>query len=91
MEQPLQSKSESSVYDLPSTEKIVRYLHAALEFPTKSTVLKATRNGWLVGWPRLTVESVNAFFFNSNETEQGHMKSQIQGVRSMNKKEAEAK
>ena len=32
-----------NVYDLSSTEKTVRYLHAELGFPTKYTVLKAIR------------------------------------------------
>ncbi len=61
-------------------------MHAALVFPTKSTMLKATRNGWLVGWPGLTVESVNTFFPESDEMQQGNMKSQRQRFRSTNKK-----
>ena len=89
LQRPLPTEAALSVYDLPSTEKIVRYLHAALGFPTKATMLKAIRNGWLVGWPGLTIESVNAFFPESNETQQGHMKSQRQGVRSTSSNEKE--
>ncbi len=35
LEQTLQSKASSRIYDLWSTEKIVIYLHAVLGFPTK--------------------------------------------------------
>ncbi|KAL7474390.1 hypothetical protein ACHAW6_000365, partial [Cyclotella cf. meneghiniana] len=35
----------NNVYDLPSTAHLVQYLHAALSFPTKNTLLAAIRNG----------------------------------------------
>ena len=50
-------------------------------------MLKAIRNKWLVGWPGLTLKSVNAFFPESNETQKGHMKQQRQGVRSTQEKD----
>ena len=78
-----------NVYDLPTTEKIVRYLHAALGFPTKATVLLAIRKDWLIGWPSLTTENTNAYFPESNKTQDGHMKQQRQGVRSTKEKEKE--
>jgi hypothetical protein len=31
----------SNVYDLPSTQEVIRFLHAALGFPTKQTLLAA--------------------------------------------------
>ena len=76
LQRPCKKEAAMNVYDLPTNEKIVRYLHAALGFPTKATMLNAIRKGWLVGWPGLTKENVNANFPESNETQDGHMKQQ---------------
>ena len=51
IQRPVPGDPCQNVYELPTTEKVVRYLHAALGFPTKATMLKAIRNKWLVGWP----------------------------------------
>ena len=41
-----QNKPEANnVYDLPSVEALVRYMHAAAGFPVRSTWLKAIKNG----------------------------------------------
>ncbi len=45
LQRPLPNEAASNVYELPSTEKIVKYLHTALGFPTKSTMMKAIRSG----------------------------------------------
>ena len=82
-----------NVYDLPSIEPAIRYLHAAAGFPVKTTWLKAIRNGHYNTWPLLTVKNVNTYFPESEETQQGHMRCQRQGVRStkvkVKKEEAE--
>ena len=44
------------VYDMPSIQPAIRYLHAAAGFPTKSTWLKAIRNNNYMSWPLLTVK-----------------------------------
>ena len=87
LQRPLPNEAASNVYDLPSTENMIKYLHAALGFPTKATMIKAIRNGWLIGWPGLTIENVNTFFPESDATHKGHMKAQRQGVRSTKEKE----
>ncbi|KAL7528559.1 LOW QUALITY PROTEIN: hypothetical protein ACHAWF_005413 [Thalassiosira exigua] len=51
-----------NLFDLPSAEKAIRYLHACLGFPTKATWLAAIRRGSFVGWTLVTVASVNAHF-----------------------------
>ena len=51
-----------NVYELASTVEAVRYLHAALGFPTKSTMLKAIQNKWLLSLPSITASVVNEFF-----------------------------
>ena len=42
----IQNRPEASnVYDLPSMEALVRYMHAAAGFPVRSTWLKAIKTG----------------------------------------------
>ena len=69
-----------NVYDLPSIAPAIRYLHAAAGFPTKSTWLKSIHNKNYLTWPPLTVKNLNKYFPEPEETQQGHMKSQRQGV-----------
>ncbi len=63
-------------------KKVVRFLHAALGFPTKATLLTAARNGNLVTFPGLTPDNINKHFPESEETQKGHMRQARQGVRS---------
>ena len=72
----------NNVYELPSLENAVRYLHAAVGFPTKATWLKSTRNGNYLTWPLLTIHNVNRHFPESEETQKGNICNQRQGVRS---------
>lgn len=69
-----------NVYELPSTKEVVRFLHAALGFPTKATLLTAIRHGNLVTFPGLTTATVTKHFPESDETQKGHMKQTKQGV-----------
>ena len=71
-----------SVYELPSTKEVVRFLHAVLVFPTKATLLTAARKGNLITFPGLTPENILKHFPESDETIKGHMKQVKQGVRS---------
>ena len=41
---------ENSVYDLPSVEALVRYMHAVSGFPVKSTCIKAIKHGNCYAW-----------------------------------------
>eukprot|EP00804_Cyclotella_cryptica_P021373 CCRYP_016768-RA/>CCRYP_016768-RA protein AED:0.31 eAED:0.20 QI:0/0/0/0.66/1/0.66/3/0/521 len=71
-----------NVYELPSIQQTIRYLHAAAGFPTKTTWMAAIRHGNYDTWPLVTVANVHKHFPQSEETQQGHMRSQRQGVRS---------
>eukprot|EP00804_Cyclotella_cryptica_P000450 CCRYP_019933-RA/>CCRYP_019933-RA protein AED:0.03 eAED:0.04 QI:0/0/0/1/0.4/0.16/6/0/1642 len=71
-----------NVYELPSIEQSIQYLHAAAGFPTKSTWLAAIRKGNYSTWPLITVKNVHKHFPQSEETQQGHMRNQRQGTRS---------
>ena len=52
-------KSANSVYELPSTKEVVRFLHAALGFPTKAILLTAAKKGNLVTFPSLMPENIS--------------------------------
>ena len=80
--QPRDPDSINNVYELPSMEQSIRYLHGAAGFPTKTTWLKAIRRGNYDTWPLINVTNVNKHFLESEETQQGHMRNQRQGVRS---------
>ena len=71
-----------NVYELPSVEPTVRYLHGAAGFPTKASWLKAIRKGNYLSWPLINVKNVAKYFPESEETQKGHMRGQRQGVRS---------
>jgi hypothetical protein len=76
------TETAASVYELPSTKEVVRFLHAALGLPTKATLLTAARNGNLVTFPGMTPKNISKHFPESDETLKGHMKQTKQGVRS---------
>eukprot|EP00956_Cyclotella_meneghiniana_P019401 scaffold33215_cov93-Cyclotella_meneghiniana.AAC.1 len=76
----------ANVHDLPSTERVIRYLHAAAGFPTKATWLKAISKGFYSTWPLLTSKNVNKYFPESEETQKGHMRQMRSGVRKTNRK-----
>lgn len=76
----------SNVYDLPSTEQVVRYLHAAAGFPTKATWLKAINDGFYATWPMINARNVNKYFPESEETQKGHMRQKRSGVRKTNRR-----
>eukprot|EP00804_Cyclotella_cryptica_P029656 CCRYP_019045-RA/>CCRYP_019045-RA protein AED:0.39 eAED:0.39 QI:0/-1/0/1/-1/1/1/0/453 len=76
------TESANSVYELPSTNEVVRFLHAASGYPTKATLLQAAKHGNLITFPGLTPENIAKHFPESNETQKGHMKQTKQGIRS---------
>ena len=51
-----------NVYELPSIEQTIRYLHAAAGFPTKTTWLAAIRQGNYNTWPLVMVSNVHKHF-----------------------------
>ena len=71
----------NNVYSLPLIPHTSWYLHAAAGFPVKETWLNTIKAGNYVTWPGLTTTAVRKHF-PADETQQGHMKKQRQGVRS---------
>ena len=72
----------NSVYDLPSTEEAIKWMHAVCGYPVKSTWLKAVKAGNYIGWPLLTERNVNKCYPETTETPNGHMNQTRKNVRS---------
>ena len=72
----------NSVYDLPSTEMAIKWMHAVCGYPVKSTWIKAIQAGNFIGWPLLTVKNVQKYYPETNETPKGHMNQTRKNVRS---------
>ena len=68
------------MYDLPSMEALVRYMHAAAGLPVRSTWLKAIKHGNFNSWPGLTYNNAEKYCPQSIETLKGHMVKYSQGV-----------
>eukprot|EP00804_Cyclotella_cryptica_P019513 CCRYP_006650-RA/>CCRYP_006650-RA protein AED:0.36 eAED:0.36 QI:0/-1/0/1/-1/1/1/0/427 len=77
-----------SVYDLPSTEQAIKWMHAVCGYPVKSTWLKAVQAGNFIGWPLLTAKNVQKYYPDSAETPQGHLNQTRKNVRSTKPKPA---
>ena len=58
-------QSVNDVYNLPSTGKSIRYIHACSVFPTKSTWIKATGLGNYTTWPGLTIKPTRKYFLET--------------------------
>ena len=76
------AETAMSMYDLPNTKEVVRFLRAALGTPTRATLLTAAQHGNLVTFPGMTPENISQHFNKLDETQRGHMKQTKQGVRS---------
>ncbi|KAL7534171.1 hypothetical protein ACHAWF_006436, partial [Thalassiosira exigua] len=74
-------RQANSVYDLPSTEQAIKWMHAVCGYPVKSTWLAAIEAGNFVGWPLLTVRNVKKYYPETTETPKGHMNQTRKNVR----------
>ena len=77
----------NSVDELPRIEQVIRYLHAAAEYPAKTTWIKAINAGFFALWLILTMKAVDKYSSESTKTQKGHMQQQRQGVHSTQEKE----
>jgi hypothetical protein len=71
-DRPPPSKAIHNVYELKTQPELVGYYHAAADFPTKPSWLKAIKNKQYASWPGLTWEAVNKIFPEFEETLKGH-------------------
>ncbi len=72
----------NNIYDLPSIEQAIRWMHAVCGNPVKSTWLKAVKAGNFIGWPLLTEKNIEKYFPDTPEIQQGHMAQTRKNVRS---------
>ena len=79
-------RQANSVYDLPSTEQAIKWMHAVCGYPVKSTWLKAVKAGNYVGWPMLTENNVKKYYPETIETAKGHLNQTRKNVRSTRSK-----
>ena len=85
----LKLSQANSVYDLPSTEQVIKWMHAVCGYPVKSTWVKAVQAGNFVGWPLLNVRNVKKYYPETSETPKGHMAQTRKNVRSTKSKSFE--
>ena len=71
----------NSVYDLPSTEEAIKWMHAVCGYPVKSTWIKAVKAGNYVGWPLLNERTVRKYYPETVETPKGHKNQTRKNVR----------
>jgi hypothetical protein len=48
----------NNVYSLASIPQSIKYLHAAVGFPVKETLIDAIKAGHFIMWPSLTTSAV---------------------------------
>lgn len=70
----------NSVYDLPSTEEYNKWMHAACDFPVKSTWIKAIKAENFEEWLLLTTKRVKKYYLETVETPKGHLNNKQQNV-----------
>jgi hypothetical protein len=75
-------RQANSIYDLPSTEQAIKWMHAVCGYPVKSTSIKAIKASNYIGWPMLTECNVNKYYPETSETPKGHMNQMHKNVRS---------
>jgi hypothetical protein len=49
----------NSVYDLPSMDQAIKWMHAVCRYPVKLTWLKAIKGGNYIGWPMFIEHNLN--------------------------------
>jgi hypothetical protein len=72
----------NSVYDLPSIEQAIKWMHAVCGYPVKSTWSKAVKAGNFTGWPLLNEKNIQKYYPETDETDKGHMTQTRKNVRS---------
>ncbi len=63
----------NSIYNLPLTEHVIKWIHTIYGFPVKSTWLKAIKVVNYVGWMMLTELNVQKHYPETIKTAKGHL------------------
>ena len=85
-----QSHNESinALYECRNKEELIKYLHASLCSPPKTTLIAAAKAGYLHGFPGLTAEAIARYIRVEENTETGHMRAKARGSGSTTTKSA---
>jgi hypothetical protein len=75
----------SNVYELRNTGALVHYLHKALFSLTKSAMLQAVKDGYLITWPGLKEDAINTHLKLTPATTMVHMSQRRQNIQSTSK------
>jgi hypothetical protein len=67
------SNTAHSLYDCDNTQQLIRFYHACLFSPVKSTLIKAINRGYFKGFPCLTSKRVNQHITINDATKNGHI------------------
>ena len=78
-------RQANSVYDLPTIEQAIKWMHAVCGYPVKSTWIKAVKAGNFAGWPLLTEKNIAKYYPETTETAKGHLNQSRKNVRSTKK------
>ena len=70
------------MYNLPSIEQVIKWMHAVCGYPVKLTWLAAVEAGNYVGWPMLTARNVKKYYPETTETPKGHLNQSRENARS---------
>ena len=68
-----QLQMSHSVYDLPSKEESINWIHTVCGYSFKSTWIKSIKAGNYVGCQMLTERNVARYYPETNETPKGHL------------------
>ena len=71
-----------SAYDLPSVAAVIRYFHAAVGYPVRSTWLKAISAGNYSSWTGLKISNTTKYCPSADATIMGNLVQKRQGFRS---------
>ena len=77
----------NNVYNLPSIEAVVRYLYATAGFPVKQTWCQAIAKGNYTTWPALTLDIVQKYYLQAEETSMGTISQIRKNIRSTKDKQ----
>ena len=77
----------NNIYNLPSIEAVVRYLHATAGFPIKQTWCQAIAKGNYTTWLGLTLDVVRKYCPQAEETSMGTMSQIRKNIRSTKHKQ----
>ena len=70
------------IYDFPSIEEAIKWMHAVCGYPGKSTWINAIKTGNYIGWPMLNEWNVAKYYPETTETPKGHLNQSRKNVRS---------